>query len=65
MTGYIIPTMWDYAKLLGRQDLAQRAREMADWELSLQQECGGWEGSNEGDNVPPTVFNTGQVIRGL
>ncbi len=65
VTGYIIPTMWDYAYRLRREDLAQRARRMADWELSLQLECGGWEGRMEGDGLPPTVFNSGQVIRGL
>jgi Squalene-hopene cyclase C-terminal domain len=65
VTGYIIPTMWDYRTLLGREDLGERAVRMADWELRIQHREGGWEGGNEGDGEPPVVFNTGQVIRGL
>ena len=65
VTGYIIPTIWDYARATGREDLRRRAVRMADWELSIQQPCGGWEGGNEGDGLPPVVFNTGQVMRGL
>jgi DUF1680 family protein len=38
---------------------------MADWELGLQTEEGGWQGDVEGANQPPVVFNTGQVMRGL
>ena len=31
-TGYIIPTMFDYAQISGRRDLFERALRMADWE---------------------------------
>ena len=65
VTGYIIPTFWDYHHLLGRGELADRAVRMADWELRLQKPCGGFESLYEGWNQPPVVFNTGQVIRGL
>ena len=65
VTGYIIPTLWDYHRALGDDDLAQRAIRMADWELGLQKPKGGFESLYEGDNQPPVVFNTGQVIRGL
>jgi uncharacterized protein YyaL (SSP411 family) len=65
VTGYIIPTFWDYHRLLGRDDLAQRAIRMTDWELGLQKSGGGFESLYEGENQPPVVFNTGQVIRGL
>jgi hypothetical protein len=65
VTGYIIPTMWDYARHLEREELGERAARMADWELSIQRPVGGWEGGNEGDGLPPVVFNTGQVMRGL
>jgi hypothetical protein len=65
VTGYIIPTFWDAARACGRPDLGERARRMTEWELSIQQESGGWEGGYEGDGHPPVVFNTGQVLRGL
>jgi hypothetical protein len=65
VTGYIIPTMWDCHRLTGDPDLARRATWMADWELSIQQPGGGWEGGAFGEGEPPIVFNTGQVIRGL
>ena len=65
VTGYIIPTMWDCRHALGREDLADRAVTMADWELGIQKEEGGWEGNVEGAKQPPLVFNTGQVVRGL
>jgi uncharacterized protein YyaL (SSP411 family) len=65
VTGYIIPTFWDCYHVLGDKALKERAISMADWELSIQKEIGGWEGYYEGDNQPPVVFNTGQVIRGL
>lgn len=65
VTGYVIPTFWDYRHLLDRDDLAGRAIRMADWELSIQKPEGGWEGGYEGANQPPVVFNTGQVIRGM
>jgi hypothetical protein len=65
VTGYIVPTLWDCARELGREDLASRAVRMADWELGIQRPEGGFEGGYEGDGQPPVVFNTGQVIRGL
>jgi rhamnogalacturonyl hydrolase YesR len=65
VTGYIIPTMWECRHALGWPDLGERAVRMSDWELGIQQENGGWEGGVEGENQPPIVFNTGQVIRGL
>jgi rhamnogalacturonyl hydrolase YesR len=65
VTGYIIPTLWDYSRALGRDDLAQRAVRMADWELGIQRPDGGFEGGYEGDGQPQVVFNTAQVIRGL
>jgi hypothetical protein len=65
VTGYIIPTFWDYHELLGRDELAERAIRMAEWELRLQKSEGGFESLYEGEGRPPVVFNTGQVIRGL
>jgi rhamnogalacturonyl hydrolase YesR len=65
VTGYILPTIWDCRHALDREDLADRAVRMADWELRIQKDGGGWEGNVEGAKQPPIVFNTGQVVRGL
>ena len=65
VTGYIIPTFFDFADLLGREDLVERAIRMADWELGIQRPGGGFESWYEGEGRPPVVFNTGQVLRGL
>ncbi len=65
VTGYIIPTMLDWAARLSRDDLRGRAIRMAEWELGIQQPDGGFESWYEGEGRPPVVFNTGQVIRGL
>jgi hypothetical protein len=65
VTGYVIPTFWDYHHLLTRRELADRAVRMADWEIRIQQPGGGWEGGTLGSGLPPLVFNTGQVLRGL
>jgi hypothetical protein len=65
VTGYIIPTLWDYHHLLGRDELAQRAIRMAEWELRIQKSEGGFESLYEGEGREPVVFNTAQVIRGL
>jgi uncharacterized protein YyaL (SSP411 family) len=65
VTGYIIPTFWDCYHAFRDEDLKKRAIAMADWELGIQKEAGGWEGYYEGDGQPPVVFNSGQVLRGL
>jgi hypothetical protein len=65
VTGYTIPTIWDCRHALARPELADRAVRMSNWELDHQKENGGWEGGIVGENLPPIVFNTGQVIRGL
>jgi hypothetical protein len=65
VTGYVIPTLFDLARRLGRDDLRERALHAADWELRVQRPEGGFEGGYEGDGQPTVVFNTGQVIRGL
>ena len=65
VTGYIIPTVMAADKASPKKNLKERAIRMADWELKIQREDGGWEGFYEGDGKPSIVFNTGQVIRGM
>lgn len=63
-TGYIIPTFYSYASLTNRQDILQRALQMANWECEIQTECGGVLAGAIGDSDQPTIFNTGQVLFG-
>jgi hypothetical protein len=63
-TGYIIPTMFDYAHLTKRADIFDRAIRMADWECDVQMENGAVQGGTIDQPPTPAIFNTGQVIFG-
>jgi hypothetical protein len=63
-TGYIIPTMFDYAKRTGREEFFARAVRMADWESDVQMESGAVMGGTVDTPPTPAVFNTGQVLFG-
>lgn len=65
-TGYIVPTFIDCAQRFARPELAQRARRMVDWLVSIQLPEGGFQGGRI-DSVPvvPVTFNTGQILLGL
>ena len=63
-TGYIIPTMFDYAALTGDDSVRARAVRMADWEIAVQMPNGAVQGGVVGMSPSPAVFNTGQVIFG-
>jgi len=65
-TGYIIPTLLEYAERYGRPDVRERALEMARWEAEVQMPSGAVQG---GPVCPPdrqvaAVFNTGMVLQG-
>lgn len=65
-TGYILGTLLEYSERAGnRPDLVQRAREMGDWEVEVQEPDGGIM-SGALSTVPrrSVVFNTGQVLHG-
>lgn len=63
-TGYIIPTMFDYARAHARGELFDRAVRMADWECDVQMPSGAVQGGTINEPPSPAVFNTGQVIFG-
>lgn len=63
-TGYIIPTLFDYARMTRRQDLVDRAVRMADWECEVQMDSGAVQGGTVDQKQTPAIFNTGQVIFG-
>ncbi len=63
-TGYIIPTMFDYAHLTKKEGIVERALQMSDWECEVQMENGAVRGGTVNDIPTPAIFNTGQVIFG-
>ncbi len=65
-TGYIVPTMLEYAKLRGDETIRDRAKRMLDWLVSIQFEGGAFQGGViDAGAVVPVTFNTGQVLLGL
>ncbi|MFZ0416780.1 MAG: prenyltransferase/squalene oxidase repeat-containing protein [Candidatus Sulfotelmatobacter sp.] len=71
VTGYIVPTLYDFARMANDGDgqatvVAERAMQ---WLLSLQMSTGAFPGGlhsgSHGTEVQPSVFNTGQVLQGL
>lgn len=63
-TGYIIPTMFDYAHFSKKQEFFDRALRMVDWECDVQLENGAVQGGTVDQKPTPAIFNTGQVIFG-
>jgi hypothetical protein len=64
-TGYVIPTLYDYAKLYNAPQYAAAARAMTEWESEIQMKDGGVRaGTMDAEIVAPTIFNTGQALFG-
>ncbi len=65
-TGYIIPTIINYAKLEKNEKLLSRAKIMLDWLISIQFKDGSFQGGFIGDpKLIPNTFNSGQILIGL
>ncbi len=65
VTGYIIPTLYDFACSTVNDRAVQAARRATQWLLSLQMPCGAFPAGLHGNGVEPSVFNTGQILQGL
>lgn len=64
-TGYVIPTLYDYADLYQAPQYAEAARKMTEWECDIQLPDGGVRaGTMSAEVVVPTIFNTGQALFG-
>ena len=63
-TGYIIPTLLNYAKVMAQPEARNRALKMADWEIEVQLPSGAVRSGTMSSDVGPAVFNTGQVLFG-
>ena len=68
VTGYIIPTLYDFDRTAGDSAARHAAAEQAtQWLLSLQMPSGAFPGGLHaaGADAQPSVFNTGQILQGL
>ena len=64
-TGYIVPTLYDYATYADDSEARRRAERMARWLLDVQLDSGAFPGGTIGEASEPSVFNTGQILFGL
>jgi hypothetical protein len=65
VTGYIIPTLYDFACVTGDDSSVAGAERATRWLLSLQMPSGAFPGGLHGGEAQPSVFNTGQILQGL
>jgi len=67
VTGYIIPTLYDFASLTGDPVALCAAERATQWLLALQMPSGAFPGGlhASGSDAQPSVFNTGQILQGL
>ena len=65
-SGYIVPTLIDYADRTGDEELLGCARQMLDWLVAIQFSEGGFQGGKiDAKPQVPVTFNTGQILLGL
>jgi len=65
-TGYLIPTLLNVAKKTGDKSHTARAYRFGKWLLSIQNTNGSWNGGQHPSRAPsPSIFNTGQILKGL
>jgi len=65
VTGYIIPTLYDFARTHHAEDALQAADRATEWLLSIQFSSGAFAGGLHGEVAQPSIFNTGQILQGL
>ena len=64
-SGYIIPTLINYYYIVKEKIYLEICKNIANWECSIQQVDGGFQGDVISKEKKTTIFNTGQVILGL
>jgi uncharacterized protein YyaL (SSP411 family) len=65
-TGYVIGTLLDHGRRVADGSYAERARELGDWEIEVQNADGGvMEGAVRAPPTSSVVFNTGMVVHGF
>jgi hypothetical protein len=65
-TGYIIPSLLEFARRFADGDARKRALEMAEWEIRIQMPSGAVQGGPlcPPEKQTPAAFNTGMVLQG-
>jgi hypothetical protein len=63
-TGYLIETLFEYARLTHKDALRKTAFSCSDWLVSIQLPNGAFPGLLAG-HTEPSVFNTAQILFGL
>ena len=65
-TGYIVPTLIEWAQRSGDDEALRRAQRMLDWFVEIQFPEGGFQGGKiDAEPCVPVTFNTGQILLGL
>lgn len=65
VTGYIVPTLYDFARATGDGRAAAAAERATQWLLALQMPTGAFPGGLHGAESSASVFNAGQILQGL
>ena len=65
VTGYIVPTLYDFARSAADDRAAAAAEQATRWLLSLQMPTGAFPAGLHSSGAQPSVFNTGQILQGL
>jgi hypothetical protein len=65
VTGYLVPTLYDYAHSSCDERANLAVERATRWLLSLQMPSGAFPAGLHGTNAQPSVFNTGQILQGL
>jgi hypothetical protein len=65
VTGYIVPTLYDFAQSTSDDVVVVAAERATHWLLSLQMSSGAFPAGLHGNKATPSVFNTGQILSGL
>ena len=64
-TGYLIPTVFEYAIFTNNTEWHDRGIAASDWLLSIQHKEGGWQGLQIGVKCDLRVFNSAMILDGL
>ncbi len=65
VTGYIVPTLYDFSLVSAINEIIVSAERATHWLLSLQMPTGAFSAGLHGNEAQPSVFNTGQILQGL
>jgi prenyltransferase/squalene oxidase-like repeat protein len=65
VSGYIVPTLYDFELLTGDEDVRRAASRAVEWLLSLQMPSGAFPAGLHRNRAEASVFNTGQILQGL